>query len=1447
MNLGTFGTLIADYLERPLSPALADAEILHIALDRDKAILSVQIKPGSLVSKTELSHIASVLGDKLSLTGCTLIPRYAPQLFQASYFQDLIDAVRKKGVPVNGFFDGAAASFADDTLTIQLAGAGADFLEGLNCPKLLEQAIKEEFSRAVAVVFVAGQQSEEEDFTQVREAEIAQTARMQMATTRSEKAAADAKGGGEKKAAPVSVVTFDVDKLPLDPDFMQIIKGKAIRTTPLPLNEVTAESGTVAVWGEVFSVDKRVTRDGSKAIYSMNFTDYTSSNTLKIFEEVAKCEPLDSLSPGAVIAARGEASYDKYDREVNIRVNDLALLKKLNVTDIAPEKRVELHCHSNMSSMDGLAPVEKLINRAYQWGHKAIAITDHGVVQAFPEAMNAVEAIRKKGGDFKVLYGVESYFVNDMIPIVAGLGDIPFDGTFIVFDIETTGLSANTERMTEIGAVRVVNRQVEEIFSTFVDPEKAIPAEISRLTGITDEMVKDAPSEKEAMEKFYEFCGGDNAILVAHNAGFDTGFIAKAAARCGMSYAFTSIDTVPISRALYKELKNHKLNTVAKHLKLPDFNHHRASDDAKVLADIFLLMLEQISGETGAGHVSQINTVLSGNDPKKSPSFHQILIAKNLVGLKNLYRLISAAHLEYYHKRPRIPKSLLVRHREGLLVGSACEAGELFRAVVEGKSWNALCEIAKFYDFLEIQPIANNAFMLRDGKVDSEETLREYNRTIVKLGERLNIPVVATGDVHFLDKKDAVGREILMTGMGFKDAAQQSPLYLHTTQEMLDEFAYLGQEKALELVVENPGKLAELVEYFKPIPDGTFTPTIEGAEEDLQRITWDKAREVYGDPIPEIVSKRLDRELGSIIKHGFSVLYMIAQKLVQKSEQDGYLVGSRGSVGSSFVATMAGISEVNPLAPHYVCPNCRHSEFIEDGSVGSGFDLPAKNCPKCGTLFKQDGHDIPFETFLGFDGDKAPDIDLNFSGEYQSQAHKYTEELFGSSHVFKAGTISTVADKTAYGFVKKYLDEQGRILHRAEENRLVLGCTGVKRTTGQHPGGMVVVPADYEVYDFTPVQHPADDPNSDVITTHFDFHSLHDTILKLDILGHDVPTLYKRLEEITGLTIADVPMSDPKVFSLFTTPEALGVTEEEIDCNTGTLGLPEMGTSFVRQMLGEARPKNFSDLLQISGLSHGTDVWLGNAQDLIRSGTCDISQVIGTRDSIMTTLLYKGLEPKMAFQIMEITRKGKAPKLLTQDHIDAMLKNNVPQWYIDSCMKIKYMFPKAHAAAYVIAAIRLGWFKIYHPLAFYAAVYTVRGADLDAQAAIGGKNAVALKMDALRQLGNERTTKENDQLATLQIMAETLARGIKFLPVDLFISHATRYQVEDGNIRLPFSALKGLGENAAKSLMEAGKQGPYISCDEVITRAGISKSVMETLREAGSLAGLPESSQISLF
>ena len=1449
--MALFHEIFGEYLGGEPIPLLSSGEIRGVEIRHQAGQMAVRLGLEQVVPKTCLFQAQKKLSEALGLTEVILRPVYPKELFSCDYLPEIVSLLGSAGVPVNGFFNGCKADFMGDVLRVYLSHGGQAFLEELHCPNKISQVIREEFGLEVQVVFDGVVEVDAESELYQRTMEAARPDPIVYTPSSKGGESKTAKGEEEPPKLPTpGKLSFEAQNLPFEPNSMVTIYGNPPKGNLTDLASVNIESGAVTVWGDVFKIDRRTSRDEKTLILSIFFTDYTNSYCAKIIGRLdKKLKGLEELKTGSTVVMHGQVEFDRFDHEPLLRPDSIATVKKIPRKDEAQEKRVELHMHSTMSAMDGMTPAGDLVKRAYEFGHKAVAITDHGVVQAFPDCMNAAAKIRKGGGKIKVIYGVEAYFVDDMIQAVKGPAQQEFDGEFIVFDLETTGLSAATERITEIGAVRVRGREIVDRMDLFVNPERSIPSKITQLTGITDEMVRDAPLEEEALRQFYDFCGGDNAVLVAHNADFDTGFLRQAARRCHMPYHFTAIDTVVISRSLFPNLKKHKLDVVAEHLGLGGFNHHRACDDAEVLAKIFLKMMETMASERNCRQVEKINTSLAAVDVKKSPTYHQILLVKNLTGLKNLYHLVSMGHLDYYFKRPRIPKSKLMEYREGLLVGSACEAGQLYRAIVGGKSWGELCDIARFYDYLEIQPLENNQFMVRKNLVPGQDTIKEYNETVVKLGEKLNIPVVATCDVHFMDPGDAKFRAILMAGMGFEDADQQAPLYFRTTDEMLQEFAYLGEEKAKEVVITNPNKIADLIDEIKPIPDGTFTPAIPGSEEDLQRITWEKARSMYGyqGEVPELVAKRLDRELTSIIKHGFAVLYMIAQKLVAKSEEGGYHVGSRGSVGSSFVATMAGISEVNPLPPHYYCPKCHYSEFITDGSVGSGFDLPEKNCPKCGAKYKQDGHDIPFETFLGFDGDKAPDIDLNFSGEYQSQIHKYTEELFGPTHVFKAGTISTVAEKTAYGYVKKYAQERNLVMTKAEEERLSIGCTGVKRTTGQHPGGMVVVPSTYDVYDFTAVQRPADDPNSDITTTHFDFHSLHDTILKLDELGHDVPTMYKYLEDMTGIDVNDIAMNDQKVMSLFVSPEALGVTEQEIDCNTGTLGIPEFGTNFVRGMLIECQPKNFSDLLQISGLSHGTDVWLGNAQELIKNKTCTISNVIGTRDSIMTYLLHKNLEPKMAFKIMEIVRKGNATKLLTEEHMKAMREHNVPEWYIDSCMKIKYMFPKAHAAAYDIASIRLCWFKVYYPLEFYAVIFTVRGEDFDAEAAVGGKQATKNKIQNLLQLGNNRTAKDEGTLTMLQILHEAQARGIGFLPVDLYQSHYKIYQVEDGKIRLPFMALKGVGEAAAKSLWESAKVERFISADDISNRAGVSKSVVETLRDAGALGDLPETSQVTFF
>lgn len=1428
---------------------LEGSEITEVSMSRSERSIDVTAVFDHVVPYASIRWFDTQAAKTYGLNTVRLSPRYDGSLFCADGFAEIIKQLKTSIAEVNGFFDGSVCEIDGETLRIKLKNGGADILKSVRCDSEIARLAREQYSRSFKIDFIELPREKKElppweqplpqNYIPAGETQAPPSARS-AATTAPVKAHENPAGKKTYRAKPPEWLKYK-------PESAVCVYGREIRKTPLRLADVTLESGRVVVCGDVFSFESRETRDGKKYIISFNITDYTSSNTVKVIQDKKKAEPvIESVKNGTTVIVNGDVSYDKYDREITIRALDISTVKKLSgKMDTAPVKRVELHLHTTMSSMDAVTPAAEYIKRAAAWGHKAIAITDHGVAQAFPDAMNALEDIQKQGKELKVIYGVEDYFVDDAAPTVIGEDDTPFDGEFISFDLETTGLSCENDRITEIGAVRIKGGEIVEEFDTFVDPGRHIPENITRLTSITDEMVKGAPDAEKALADFFEFCG--KAPLIAHNASFDAGFVHAALARAGKDFDFTYIDSIPICRSLYPELKSYKLNIVAKHLKLPPFNHHRACDDARELAEIFKILLEGLEKKRGVKSVKGINTAVSGEDVRKMPSYHQILLVKNAVGLKNLYKLISKSHLDYFYKKPRIPLSQLVQYREGLLVGSACEAGELFRAVLDGKPERELKRIASFYDFLEIQPLGNNNFLLREGRLKDKEQLEDINRTIIRLADELHKPVVATGDVHFIDEKDKVFREILMTGQGYTDADKQPPLYFRTTDEMLAEFDYLGKEKAYEVVVENPNKIADMVEQVRPIPKGSYPPSLDGADDELQSITWNRAKEIYGDPLPEIVEKRLHRELDSIIKHGFAVLYMIAQKLVAKSESDGYLVGSRGSVGSSFVATMSGITEVNPLPPHYICKKCRYSEFITDGSVGSGFDLPAKKCPRCGEPLSGNGHDIPFETFLGFDGDKSPDIDLNFSGEEQPTAHKYTEVLFGKGHVFRAGTIASVAEKTAYGFVMKFLEQKGKTLHKAEELRLAQGCTGVKRTTGQHPGGMIVVPRDYEIYDFCPVQHPADDTSSDTVTTHFDFNSLHDTILKLDILGHDVPTLYKHLEDLTGIDVMTVPMNDPEVMKLFTSTEPLGVTPEEIGSETGTLSLPEMGTKFVRQMLIDAQPKTFADLLQISGLSHGTDVWLGNAQELIKNGTCTISEVVGTRDSIMIYLLHKGVAPKHAFKIMEIVRKGRAPKLLSDDYINEMKEHKVPQWYIDSCMKIKYMFPKAHAAAYVIASIRLGWYKVHRPLEYYAAFFTVRGGDFDAGLVLGGREAVKAKMVEVINKGKEATAKELDLVTTLEIVNEAFARGIGFLPVDVYKSDATKFLVEDGKIRPPLNSLKGLGESAAKNITAARVNGPFISQDDLSVRGGASKSVVELLAVAGALGNMPKTSQMTFF
>jgi DNA polymerase-3 subunit alpha (Gram-positive type) len=1216
-----------------------------------------------------------------------------------------------------------------------------------------------------------------------------------------------------------------------------VLFGKPINRPAVTLGDPDAvhEGATVAFHATVFDIAENQLKNG-KTLMSLSVTDGTGSISIKMFlkkEEYARLS--ETVHKGGWYLFDGSVRYDTFDKELSVYAYSIERAEAPPVrTDDAEEKRVEFHLHTNMSDMDGITPPEKLIERAIEWGHEAVAITDHGGVQAFPAAA-------RYGDKIKILYGVEGYLINDAAEIIKEERGQTLDDTFVVFDIETTGLSFSNDRITEIGAVKVEKGAIVDRFSALVDPERPLSQEIIELTGLTDEMLKGQPTIDRVLPDFLDFCG--KAALVAHNAAFDIAFIRENADRLDLSFSPTIVDTLSLSRLLLKKIRRHKLNTVAKHLKISLDNHHRAEDDAQATAEIllkFFVMLREKEITTLAGIN---NLALEQMDYKSMKTYHVVIFAKDQAGVKALYKLISDAHIHTFYRHPRIPKSALARVREHLVIGSACESGELYSALRENATEEDLEKIAAFYDYLEIQPLDNNRFLIEKGLVKDEAALIAFNEKIIALGDRLGIPVIATGDVHFLDPEDGEYRKILMAGKGFGDAEDQPPLYLRTTEEMLAAFSYLDEETRRRVVIEAPRALAASFDKVAPIPSGTFPPKIEGSDEELRTMCHDKAVSIYGDPLPEVVETRLNRELDSIIKNGYSVMYIIAQKLVTKSLEDGFLVGSRGSVGSSLAATMSDITEVNPLPPHYVCPSCRHSEFFLNGEIANGADLPKKNCPHCGHELTRDGHDIPFETFLGFDGDKEPDIDLNFAGVYQAVAHRYTEELFGEGYTFKAGTIGTIADKTAYGFVRNYFNERDQIVHSKEIDRLTRGCVGVKRTTGQHPGGIMVVPSDKDIYDFTPIQRPANDVNSDILTTHFDYHSISGKILKLDILGHDVPTIIKYLEEMTGVDVFKIPLGDPDVLKIFTSVDPLKIVDPEYKADAGSLGIPEFGTRFVRQMLEDTKPKTFSDLVRISGLSHGTDVWLNNAQELVRKNTVTIKDVISTRDDIMNYLLQKGLEPLKAFKIMEKVRKGKG---LTEEDEALMKEHGVPDWYIWSCKTIKYMFPKAHAVAYVMMSVRIAYFKVHHPLAFYATYFTTKVEDFDADLICRGKEAVKAERRRIAML-EKATKKEQDFDIILEISEEYFARGFDFHKVDLYRSEAERFTLVDGKILPPLRALQGVGEKVAYQIVEERKNGSFLSIEDLRIRTKSTKTVIEALENHGCISDLSERNQLSFF
>ncbi|AGX03904.1 MULTISPECIES: PolC-type DNA polymerase III [Bacillus] len=1209
------------------------------------------------------------------------------------------------------------------------------------------------------------------------------------------------------------------------------------------LEEIVDEERRVAVEGFIFAAETKELRSG-RTLLTFKVTDYTSSIMVKMFSRDKEDAALfQHVQKGMWVKVRGSIQNDTFVRDLVMIGNDINEIKPVLRKDTAPEdeKRVELHLHTPMSQMDAVSSVSALVSQAKKWGHKAIAITDHAVAQSFPEAFGA-----GKKNDIKILYGVEINLIDDGVPIAYNSAPIPLaEGTYIVFDVETTGLSAVYDTIIELAAVKIHDGEIIDRFESFANPHHPLSATTIDLTGITDDDVRNAPEVEEVLRRFKEW--SQNDILVAHNASFDMGFLNTGYKRYGLGKAANPvIDTLELARFLLPEMKNHRLNTLAKKFDVELTQHHRAIYDAEATGYLLIKMLKEVM-QKGIEYHNQLNDNMGkGNAYQRARPSHCTLLAQTEAGLKNLFKLVSISHMNYFYRVPRVPRSLLEKYREGILVGSGCDRGEVFEAMMQ-KGPEEAEDLASFYDYLEVHPKAVYAHLIELELVRDEKALEEIISNIVKLGEKLDIPVAATGNVHYLNPVDKIYRKILINSQGGANPLNRHQLpdvHFRTTNEMLDAFSFLGKEKAKEIVVENTNKVADMIDSIKPIKDDLYTPKIDGADEEMRNMSYDMARRIYGDELPEIVEARLEKELKSIIGHGFAVIYLISHKLVKKSLNDGYLVGSRGSVGSSFVATMTEITEVNPLPPHYVCPACKHSEFFNDGSVGSGFDLPDKNCPTCDIPYRKDGHDIPFETFLGFKGDKVPDIDLNFSGEYQPRAHNYTKVLFGEDNVYRAGTIGTVADKTAYGYVKAYQQDNNLQIRGAEIDRLASGCTGVKRTTGQHPGGIIVVPDYMDIFDFSPIQFPADDRTSEWKTTHFDFHSIHDNLLKLDILGHDDPTVIRMLQDLSGIDPKTIPTDDPEVMKIFSGTESLGVTQDQIMCKTGTLGIPEFGTRFVRQMLEDTKPTTFSELVQISGLSHGTDVWLGNAQELIHNSICTLSEVIGCRDDIMVYLIYQGLEPAFAFKIMESVRKGKG---LSDDMEEEMRKNEVPEWYIDSCKKIKYMFPKAHAAAYVLMAVRIAYFKVHHALLYYAAYFTVRAEDFDVEAMVRGSQAIRAKIEEINAKGLDASPKEKNLLTVMELALEMNERGYKFSKVDLYRSDATDFIIDGDSLIPPFNAIPGLGTNAALNIVKARGEGEFLSKEDLQQRGRISKTILEYLDNHGCLESLPDQNQLSLF
>ncbi len=1306
-----------------------------------------------------------------------------------------------------------------------------------------ESATQESATQESATQESATQKSASQEIIEIKEQQIERAGSINSSAAATKKAIKKQYERKEYKGNYKSKATSD------NPD---VFFGKDFEEEAMLIVDIEGEMGEVVVQGKILRVDTRDIKN-EKMLIIFDISDATDTITIKMFSKNEQANDiLLFVKVNEYIKLKGVTMIDKYDGELSIgSVISGKKIKnnKLERMDHAIKKRVELHCHTKMSDMDGVSNASAIIEKANAWGMAAIAITDHGNVQAFPDAFHTLQKL--DNADFKVLYGVEAYIVDDLEKIVVGDNERSFAESFVVFDLETTGLSPINDRIIEIGAVKIKDGQVVDHFSTFVNPDTPISFKIEKITGINDDMVLDAPKIEAVFEKFMDFCSG--CVLVAHNAPFDTGFIMENSKRLKMPFLFSSVDTLGISRLLYPKNGKHTLDAIAKIMGVSLINHHRAVDDANATAQIFIKMIP-ILKEMGAKNIGEIN-MLANMSPEviaKLPSYHAIIFAENEVGRINLYRLISASHLTYYNKRPKMPKSLILKHKEGLIIGSACEAGEVYRGLIEGKTDTEIARRVRFYDYLEIQPVGNNLFMIdseRYEKIQSKEDIQSLNKQVVKLGELFKKPVVATCDVHFLNPEDEIYRRIIMAGRGFADCDDQPPLYLRTTEEMLLEFSYLGAKKAEEVVITNTNLIADRIEKIEPVRPGKYPPTIAESDKLLTEICYRKAHELYGDDLPPFVEERLKKELNSIIKHGFAVMYIIAQKLVWKSIEDGYLVGSRGSVGSSFVATMAGITEVNPLPPHYYCSHCHYTDFSSEkvqAFLGmAGIDMPDQLCPVCGEKLKKDGFDIPFETFLGFKGDKEPDIDLNFSGEYQSKAHRYTEVIFGAGQTFRAGTIGTLADKTAYGYVKNYYEERGIRKRSCEINRIVQGCTGVRRTTGQHPGGIIVLPLGQEIDSFTPVQHPANDMSTDIITTHFDYHSIDHNLLKLDILGHDDPTMIRMLQDLTGIDPLQIPLDDEKVMSIFRSTDALGITPDQIGgCKLGSLGIPEFGTDFVIQMLLDTKPKTFSDLVRISGLSHGTDVWVGNAQTLIQDGNATISTAICTRDDIMSYLIHMGVESSLSFTIMESVRKGKG---LQEEWVAIMQEQGVPDWYIWSCKKIQYMFPKAHAAAYVMMAWRIAYCKVNYPVEYYAAYFSIRASAFSYEVMCQGKKHLEHTMADFEQRKDSLTKKELDMVKDMKIVQEMYARGIEFTPIDVFMANPRTFQIIEGKIMPSLNSIDGLGEKAAIAIALSALQGPFLSKDDFRFRTKASKTVVDLMDKLHLLGNIPESNQLSLF